>query len=95
MQHIGQLVGAHIPHSSLNKLKISHITHNSNLLKHTIENNQESPNNAKGYTTNDKDMNFKQPIASNQETKNWLSKDTQIKPSNPEFSQLGNQRNTI
>ena len=24
-------------------------------------------------------MNFKQPIASNQETKNWVSKDTQIK----------------
>ena len=40
-------------------------------------------------------MNFKQPIASNQETKNWVSKDTQIKPSNPEFSQLGNQRNTM
>ena len=49
----------------------------------------------KRYTTNDKDMNFKQPIASNQETKNWVSKDIQIKPSNPEFSQLGNQRNTI
>ena len=40
-------------------------------------------------------MNFKQPIASNQETKNWVTKDTQIKPSNPEISQLINQRNTI
>ena len=30
-------------------------------------------------------MNFKKPIASNQETKNWVTKDTQIKPSNPEF----------
>ena len=52
----------------------------------------ESPNTAKGYTTNDKDMNFKQPIASNQETKNWVTKETQFKARNQEFSQLGKQK---
>ena len=29
-------------------------------------------------------MNFKQPIASNQETKNWVTKETQFRASNQE-----------
>ena len=51
-----------------------------------------NPNTAKGYTTNDKDMNFKQPIASNQETKNWVTKETKFKTRNQELSQVGKQK---
>ena len=32
-------------------------------------------------------MNFKQPIASNQETDKWVTKETQFKVSNQEFFQ--------
>jgi hypothetical protein len=34
-------------------------------------------------------MYFKQPIPSNQETKNWVLKYTQFKASKQEFSHLG------
>ena len=69
---------------------LSWIPYHHNLLKHNWE-QPGIPNIAKGYTTNDKDMNFKQPIDGNQETKNWVSKDTQIIPSNPETRTLNNQ----
>ena len=37
-------------------------------------------------------MNFKQPIASNQETNKWVTKGTQFKASNQDFSQQQQQK---
>ena len=64
-------MGAHIPKLYSNK-------------KLTINNNQESPNTANTASSTDKDMIFKPPITSKQETKNLVTKETQFKASKQE-----------